>query len=349
MRRHAAPIISGLLSGVYGLRRMPELALWVVVFPAVILVAASLFFLGGQEAPAAGYYGPEDLASAIESAGFRAVAYDDLEAMVEDVSNGRIAAGVYMDEGRPVVAYIRPSRALAEALSLSIAGGNFSGVAMVELEPGPLAVRGTAIAYYSVNVAGLMTLYIGVYGGLVEVIRAKRRGLLKLVLASPLGPGGLLAFLAASLIPQVTISWATIALVALAMGADYGSLGPERLAAATLWIYVATMIAMTGSLILAPLVRVEEAAAAIASLIVIPTAFAGGIIVPEHMMPGWARALPSLLPPSIAVSASREALIGGGVTASLYTGLPSLLALLVLLPASYAAIRLVIASVLERP
>ena len=174
-----------------------------------------------------------------------------------------------------------------------------------KLGPGGLAL------FHVVSVIGVQTLFIGLFTGINIVIERRRDRTLALLLSSPMKSYHI--FLGDTLAAAVAvgISAAAVLAVGYTLGADYGAISPGQAAAAALLLAAGLLSTIGIGLLLAPLARTPEAAAAMANGVAFPLMFLGGLAVPQWMIPEWLRIVPMALPLSWCLNGVRAMFLYG--------------------------------------
>ncbi|WNB86802.1 ABC transporter permease [Cellulomonas sp. ATA003] len=139
----------------------------------------------------------------------------------------------------------------------------------------------------------------------------RRNGVLRLLATTPLGRGGLLAGKVLGVLAVELVQVVVLGAVALALGWQPAVAG---VGAAVLAVLLGTA-AFTGlALLIAGTLR-AEAVLALANLVLVLLAVAGGVVVPADQLPGPLAAIASALP-SGALGESLRAALGDGVLAA---------------------------------
>lgn len=138
----------------------------------------------------------------------------------------------------------------------------------------------------------------------------RRNGVLRLLATTPLGRGGLLAGKVLGVLAVEVVQVLVLGAVALALGwhPDPGGVG-----AALLAVLLGTAAFTSLAFLLAGTLR-AEAVLALANLVLVVLAVAGGIVVPAAQLPGPFAAVAAVLPSGALGEALRSAL-GDGVAA----------------------------------
>ncbi len=137
----------------------------------------------------------------------------------------------------------------------------------------------------------------------------RRNGVLRLLATTPLGRSGLLAGKVLGVLAVEVVQVLVLGAVALGLGwqPDPGGLGPAAVA-----VLLGTAAFTALALLLAGTLR-AEAVLAIANLVLVLLAVAGGAVVPADRLPGPLAALASALPSGALGEALRSALHDGVV------------------------------------
>jgi len=315
-------LATGFLYFAYSVRRSPEILVWYVVFPLLLLVGARyLVFTPGGGGIAAGVY-PEagDVVNALESAGFSVAVYGSLEAMLRDLSNARIAVAVDASTQPPRVLYTLDSYSGAALLALAAVNGVDPTVILSAVEalagavervpPGPLADPARALAFYAVSIIGVSALYSGLYGGFASLVEMRLNGMLRVMAGSPGGPLTLLGYLLGFNLAAVTLTAAAIIAVALLLGADYTGFNPQGALAAAILLVAGLTAVFAASMPLGLLIKRSELAAALAGIGGFALIFATGLAIPRDFLPEPLRSLAGLSPLTVAVEKGSAALLG---------------------------------------
>ncbi len=317
----ARSLAAGALYFAYGVRRSPELLIWYVVFPLILLLAAKYIFLSPAGGYAAGVY-PDDpgVRGALEEAGFRVAVYSDPGSMLRDLSNGRIAVAVDASREPPRVLYsleeYRGAALLALAALAGVNPGDVLGAlgaigGLVErVPPGPLAEPGRALAFYAVSLLGVTALYTGLYGGFTALVEMRVNGMLRVVAGSPGGPLTLLGYLLGFNLSALALTAAVILAAAALLGADYSGFRLPGALAAAVMLVAALVAVFAASMPLGLLVRRPELAAALAGIGGFALIFATGLAIPRDFLPEPLRSVAGLSPVTAAVENGFAAMLG---------------------------------------
>lgn len=135
----------------------------------------------------------------------------------------------------------------------------------------------------------------------------RRNGVLRLLATTPLGRGGLLLGKVLAVLSVAALQVVAVGAVALALGwrPAVAGLAPAALA---LLLGVAAFTAL--ALLIAGTLR-AEAVLAVANLLLVVLAVAGGVVLPVADLPGWWGAVAVWLPPGALGEALRAALLDG--------------------------------------
>ncbi|GBF09125.1 ABC transporter, permease protein [Aeropyrum pernix] len=328
-------LVSGGLMTIYSLRRSPSVLLWYIGFPLLLLVIAKYIFLGGGGAPVVGVY-PEGSPAykVLQSMGVKVEEYGSLGELFEDLSRGFIVVAVIEENGEVRVLYHGEeysllARGVAEAVAASrLAGSPGAGedlrslesllfrAAGVHVEPfkdnaGP----GRALAEYSVNLVGVESLYIALYGGMVMLIAMRREGMLDLVATSPGGPRSLLGFMTGMNLTASLVTTLAILTASIALGADYSGVSPAGVLAGAFLILAGLETIFLASIPLSLLVKAEETAAALAGIAGFLLIFSTGLAVPREMLPGLLAEASLYFPLTLAVELGKDAIFASATPA----------------------------------
>jgi ABC-2 type transport system permease protein len=137
----------------------------------------------------------------------------------------------------------------------------------------------------------------------------RRNGVLRLLATTPLGRGGLLAGKVLGVLAVEVVQVVVLGAVALALGWQPDASG---VGAAAVAVLLGTAAFTSLALLLAGTLR-AEAVLAIANLVLVLLAVAGGIVVPASELPGPFAAVASILPSGALGGALRAALQDGVV------------------------------------
>ena len=312
---------AGVLYFVYGVRRSPELLVWYVVFPLLLLLGARyLVFTPGGGLTAGVYPDGGGVAAALEAAGFNVAVYDSLEALLRDLSNGRIAVGVDASVSPPRILYSLDEYSGAALLALAAVNGldpgsllglaSLAGGIVERVPPGPLADAGRALAFYAVSLVGVTALYSGLYGGFTSLVEMRINGMIRVVAGSPGGPLTLLGYLLGFNIAAVALTAIVLLVAALLLGADYSGFNPAGAIVAAVLLLAGLVAVFAASMPLGLLVRRAELAAALAGIGGFALIFATGLAIPRDFLPEPLRSLAGYSPLTVAVEKGGEALLG---------------------------------------
>ena len=169
---------------------------------------------------------------------------------------------------------------------------------------------GQVKAWIALSMAVVEALFIGLVVGATSFHEERRLGLLRVILASPVGSWSLLAArLLAALIYTAAASAVAIA-SGLLVGAEYATAAPALATAAAMMV-LTTLFSASMGLLLSMLVRREEAAVAAANALAFPLMFLGGIWIPSWMLPPLLRRFANIFPISRMADAARVTLVYG--------------------------------------
>jgi ABC-2 type transport system permease protein len=169
--------------------------------------------------------------------------------------------------------------------------------------------RADALVYAAVG-AGMLSIWSTTLIGSGQALTLLRTaGLLELLVAAPVPFGFVLA--------PITVATATVGLYALVSTLAWGWLlfdipiRPEHPGLLAVALVVTVFgLGMLGMVFASVLVRVRYANA-LTNLFDYPVWLLSGMLVPVELLPGWARPLSWLLPPTWGVRAIRESVLGG--------------------------------------
>ncbi len=184
-------------------------------------------------------------------------------------------------------------------------------VALVALGRGSFVEVGTAgvarIDVVTPGVLGLAVMAGSMTSQAIATAFDRRNGVLRLLATTPLGRGGLLLGKVLAVLAVAALQVLAVGAVAAALGwrPAAGGLAPAALA---LLLGVAAFTAL--ALLLAGTLR-AEAVLAVANLLLVVLAVAGGVVLPVADLPGWWGALATWLPPGALGEALRAALVDG--------------------------------------
>lgn len=194
----------------------------------------------------------------------------------------------------PVVVLVVLSRTTIVDLGAGSAGTAWADRSRIDLvTPG---VLGLAVLAGSMTSQAIATAF------------DRRNGVLRLLATTPLGPGGLLAGKALAVLAVAACQVVLIAVVAVVFGwrPPPGGLAPALL---VLLLGIAACTAL--ALLLAGTLR-SEAVLAVANLLLVLLAVAGGVVLPVAGLPGWWAPVAQWLPPGALGEGLRTALLDGG-------------------------------------
>ncbi|MCE4611772.1 MAG: ABC transporter permease [Desulfurococcales archaeon] len=306
-------LASGILLFTYQLRRSPEVLLWYLGFPLILIALVKYVFLTGPSAPTVGLVGPRSLENVLVEAGFKVKIYDDVEEGILDLARGSISALVVVDGGEVKVLYSYPELkgfawAAGDVIEESLRGGgkNVFTLETIEVEEAP----GRTLALYTINIVGIQALYIALYGGMVEIVTMRRDGSLKLVASSPGGALTLSLFLAGySLTASITSATAVI-VFSILLGAEFSGVSLPGALTAALLILSGLLTIFMAALPLSLSIKRHETASAIAGLTGFLAMMGGGLAIPLEELPDTIAAIAQYFPMTVAVRAAGEALLG---------------------------------------
>ncbi|BAN90442.1 ABC transporter permease [Aeropyrum camini] len=337
----ALGLASGALMTLYSLRRTPSVLLWYIGFPLLLLVIAKYIFLGGGGGPAIGVY-PRDsrVYDILESMGLSPEAAESPEELVERLRSGFIAVAILEEEGGVRVLYSSDeyaplARGLAQAVAASILGGEvgLEGEDLRTLENLLLRAAGVeverisgdsgperALAEYSVNLVGVESLYIALYGGMVMLIAMRRERMLDLVASSPGGSRSLLGFMTGMNLTSSIVTTLAILAGSILLGADYSGVNPLGVVAGAVLILAGLETIFLASIPISLLVKTEETAAALAGIAGFLLIFSTGLAIPREMLPGLLADVSLYFPLTLAVELGKQAIFGSATPAEALAG-----------------------------
>ena len=335
-------LTSGILLFVYQLRRSPEVLLWYLGFPLILIALVKYVFLAGPSAPTVGLVGPTELRGVLEDAGFKVEVYGSVEDGVLELARGSISTLLVVEDGKVRVLYSYPelrgfAMAAGDLVEEWLSGEGRRGFTLeaVEVEGTP----GRTLALYTVNVVGIQALYIALYGGMVEIVTMRRDGSLKMVASSPGGGLTLSLFLAGySLTASTASAIAVIAFSAL-LGAEFKGVSLSGALTAAILVLAGLSTIFLAALPLSLVIKRHETASAVAGLTGFIAMMGGGLAIPLEELPDPLAAVAQYFPMTVAVRAAGEALLGYKspieALASAYLLYPALIAALALGLVSY--------------
>jgi ABC-2 type transport system permease protein len=171
---------------------------------------------------------------------------------------------------------------------------------------------GTRIDVVTPGVLGLAVMAGSMTSQAIATAFDRRNGVLRLLATTPLGRGGLLAGKALAVLAVAALQVAVVGVAASVLGwrPDPAGLAPAALA---LLLGVAAFTAL--ALLLAGTLR-AEAVLAVANLLLVVLAVAGGVVLPVADLPGWWADVARWLPPGALGEALRAALVDGAFPAA---------------------------------
>jgi ABC-2 type transport system permease protein len=194
-----------------------------------------------------------------------------------------------------LITLILPVLLLVALVRTTVVGLETAGATRVDVvAPGVLALAVMSTAFTSQAIATSFD---------------RRNGVLRLLATTPLGRGGLLAGKVLGVLAVEVVQVVVLGVVALALGWAPDVSG---VAAALLAVLLGTAAFTSLALLLAGTLR-AEAVLAIANLVLVVLAVAGGIVLPASELPGPFAAVASALPSGALGEALRAALQDGVV------------------------------------
>jgi len=218
------------------------------------------------------------------------------------------------------------------------------------VEARSLLTPGGIRMYYVLSTIGVMILYTGLFTGLGSILKIRREGVIGVILSSPIESHKLFIANMLSGLVSIAITSISIILMGLALGADMSLVSPVGWASITFLLLVGVIGVMGMGYLIAPFVRSNEAATAIANAIAFPTMFLGGIAIPKFLLPRKIRIFSEIYPLSRILDSARNiAVYGWNPRQAFEYSLPALVISIAIIIAGWTLYRRTLEHAVERP
>ena len=218
------------------------------------------------------------------------------------------------------------------------------------VEAVPLMTRGGIRMYYVLSTIGVMVLYSGLFTGLESILKVRGAGVIGVILSSPIESHKLFIANMLSGLVSIAITSASIMAVGLALGADVGLVSPAGWALIAFLLLVGAVGVMGLGYLIAPFVKSNEAATAIANAIAFPTMFLGGIAIPKFIIPPEVRVFSEIYPLSRIIEAARSiAVYGWDLHQAIEYSLPAIVVSIAVIIIGWTLYRRTLEHAVERP
>jgi ABC-2 type transport system permease protein len=173
-----------------------------------------------------------------------------------------------------------------------------------------LVLRGVRYLDFLVPGVCAMTVLFGASQSGIGLIRDMQTGFLQRLFASPVNPGVVLCGKLLADVARLLAQAVVIVLLGLVVGAKL-HLSLAGLVASLLALGLFAMAFCSLSCLVAMMTRAQESMATFVHLVNMPLLFTSSALVPAKQMPDWLAAISRVNPLTLAVDASRDALLLG--------------------------------------
>ncbi|HEY0640334.1 MAG TPA: ABC transporter permease [Pseudonocardiaceae bacterium] len=296
------------------------------LFPLMFLVVFGLLFRDdGAARLELGVVGDGPVISALPADAVDARRYDTADAAVQAVKDGDVPAAIIEQGGQVTLRFAASDQATAGTVQ-GLVNGVVSAVNLEATGRPPLVsltaeqVEDTSINAIQYLTPGLLSWSVAtsaVFGSALTLVSWRRRQVLRRLRLSPVSPVTVLtsrlgvAFAVSLLQAAVFVLIASTPLFGLKLSGQWW-LSVPLLALGTLAFFAIGMLA--GSF-----AKTEEAASAVANLVVLPMAFLSGTFFPIDGAPAWLRTLSQAFPLRHLTDGMLDVMVRGQGAAALVT------------------------------
>lgn len=273
------------------------------LFPLMFLVVFGLLFRDdGSSTVRIGVVGDGPVISALPAEAVKAQRYDTLDAALADVRSGDLPA-VIVEQGDQVTLRYAASDAATSATVRGLVAGVVSQVNLSATGQPPRVrlaadqVEDTSLNAIQYITPGLLSWSVAtsaVFGSALTLVSWRRRQVLRRLRLSPVSPMTVLT-------SRLGVAFA-VALLQAAVFVLIGITPVFGLQLSGMWwlavplLAVGTMAFFAIGMLAGSFAKTEEAASAIANLVVLPMAFLSGTFFPIDSAPTWLKAVSNAFP-----------------------------------------------------